>query len=150
MPLKEQQNLIFIHSKLDEARLDPYEFRLLAHIARRGECFASLATIAKWCEMSVRKAQSALKKLEQLELVSKKPAKKRGQPHTYTLAIDLSEKLESENFRKYKREKEKKFQEKEQKKVPRQASQQEQNDSDLESFDPFHGISEFEGPSKKL
>ena len=126
MSKKLQQNLIFVHSKLDEARLDPYEFRLLAHIARRGECFASLATIGKWCEMSVRKTQSTLKKLEKLELISKKTAKKKGQPHTYTLASNLSEKLESEKFQEYKKEKEKKFQEREQKKEARQQGRENQ------------------------
>jgi molybdenum-dependent DNA-binding transcriptional regulator ModE len=110
------QRLIFLHSKLDEARLDPYEFRLLAHIARREKCYASLATTAKWCEMSVRKAQSSLKKLVEMELVLKIESNKRGQTHTYMLADDLLKKLESQPFLQYKWKKEQKFKEKQKKK----------------------------------
>lgn len=54
---------IFIHSYLDEAGLDPYEFRAFAHVARRvgaqydKEFFASLKKSADICGMSVRKLQ---------------------------------------------------------------------------------------------
>ncbi|OKH40152.1 helix-turn-helix domain-containing protein [[Phormidium ambiguum] IAM M-71] len=63
--------MIRVHADLDLYGLSPYEFRLYAHIARRGECFASLETTAKICKMSVRKAQYALKTLEKLGLVQK-------------------------------------------------------------------------------
>jgi Helix-turn-helix domain len=118
------KRLIFLHSKLDEAQLDPYEFRLLAHIARRGECFATLATTAKWCGMSVRKAQLSLKTLLNLGLVSKEL--RSGRSDIYKLADDLWEKLESKEFLTFKQEKEKKFQEKEKKKSARQQSRENQ------------------------
>jgi hypothetical protein len=58
---------IFIHSYLDEAGLDPYEFRVLSHVGRRvgatykEEFFASMKKSAAICQMSVRKMQSCLK-----------------------------------------------------------------------------------------
>lgn len=63
--------IIFVHSDLDLYGLSPYEFRLYAHIARRGQCFSNLNTTAKICKMSVRKAQYALKNLESWGLVEK-------------------------------------------------------------------------------
>jgi len=54
---------VFIHSELDDAALLPSEFRVLCHIARRGECFASLETIAKNCRVSKETARAALKSL---------------------------------------------------------------------------------------
>lgn len=64
---KNRIDKIFIHSDLDESGLDPYEFRIYAHVVRRtggrlnGECFASLKKTGEICNMSVRKAQYALK-----------------------------------------------------------------------------------------
>lgn len=63
--------MIFVHADLDLYGLNPYEFRLYAHIARRRKCFSSLETMAKICKMSVRKAQYALKTLEKSGLVQK-------------------------------------------------------------------------------
>ncbi|MGB3189359.1 MAG: helix-turn-helix domain-containing protein [Limnoraphis sp.] len=47
------------------------QFRLYAHIARRGQCYSSLQTIARICKMSVRKAQYGLKELESLGMIKK-------------------------------------------------------------------------------
>lgn len=50
--------LPMVHSDLDEHGLDPYEFRIYAHIVRRtggkldGECFAKLKKISEVCHMS--------------------------------------------------------------------------------------------------
>jgi len=63
--------MIFIHADLDLYGLNPYQFRLYAHIARRGECYSSLKTIARICKMSVRKAQYGLKELESLGMIKK-------------------------------------------------------------------------------
>lgn len=68
------QRMISVHSYLDLYGLDPYEFRLLAHIARRSskyKCSSKLEKIAVICKMSVRKAQDSLKKLDELGLVTK-------------------------------------------------------------------------------
>jgi len=94
--LKEKKKPIFpisVDSALDEAGLDVYEFRLLGHIARRGECFAALTTTAKICQMSVRKAQSTLKSLENRGLIEKKQRK--GSTDIYKLAPDIWDKLQT-------------------------------------------------------
>ena len=56
---------------LDLYGLDPYEFRIYGHIARRGDCYANLKTIAAICKMSVRQAQYALKDLTDKKLITK-------------------------------------------------------------------------------
>ena len=89
---KQPKNAIFVHSALDQAGLDVYEFRLLAHIARRRSCFASLATTADICKMSVRKAQSTLKSLEKKGFIEKK--QRIGRTDVYKLAPDLLDKLQ--------------------------------------------------------
>ncbi|MBD2006186.1 MULTISPECIES: helix-turn-helix domain-containing protein [Cyanophyceae] len=75
--------MIFVHAYLDLYGLSPYEFRLYAHIARRGKCFSNLNTTAKICKMSVRKAQYALKTLESCGLVEKTTRK--GKTDIYEL-----------------------------------------------------------------
>lgn len=80
-------SVAFIHNYLDEYGLDPYEFRLYAHIVRRtggkttGECFASLSKIAKICKMSPRRAQQAIKVLLASNLV--KQNKRSGRTDIY-------------------------------------------------------------------
>jgi predicted transcriptional regulator len=68
-PEDDTKSVIFVRSELDEYGLDVYEFRVLAHVARRegknkqGKskgCFAKQKTIAEICGMSHRKAQSVL------------------------------------------------------------------------------------------
>lgn len=78
------ERMIFVHGYLDLYRLDPYEFRVLAHIARRGKCVAKVETIALICKMSVRKVQGVLKRLDELKLVVKTPRK--GRTTEYTVA----------------------------------------------------------------
>ncbi len=90
---KQPKRVIFVHSTLDEADLDVYEFRLLAHIARRGSCFASLTTTARICKMSVRKAQSSLKSLEEKGFIQKKSRK--GRTGVYNLAPDIWDRLQA-------------------------------------------------------
>lgn len=69
-PEDDTKSVIFIRSELDDYGLDVYEFRVLAHVARReGKnkqgtskgCFAKQKTIAETCGMSPRKAQYVLK-----------------------------------------------------------------------------------------
>ncbi len=89
---KHPKKAIFVHSALDQVGLDVYEFRLLGHIARRGSCFASLATTADICKMSVRKAQSTLKSLEKRRFIEKK--QRIGRTDVYKLAPDLLYRLQ--------------------------------------------------------
>lgn len=83
------QPLPVVHSDLDEYGLDPYEFRLYAHVVRRtggkltGECFAKLKKTAEICHMSVRKAQYALKTLCDAGLILKE--QRRGRTDVYRL-----------------------------------------------------------------
>lgn len=88
---EQPKKLIFVHSAIDQAGLDVYEFRLLGHIARRGSCFASLDTTAKLCQMSIRKAQYTLKSLLDKGFIVK--SQRKGRTDIYRLAPDLWEKL---------------------------------------------------------
>ena len=93
--------VIFVHADLDLYGLSPYEFRLYAHVARRGECFSSLETIANICKMSVRKAQYGLKSLEKQGLIKKKIRKGRTDVYELTSRVEWKEpeyanKLETE------------------------------------------------------
>lgn len=82
--------LPLVRSDLDEYGLDPYEFRIYAHIVRRtggklsGVCFAKLKKTAEICKMSVRKAQYALKTLCDAGLILKE--QRRGRTDVYKLA----------------------------------------------------------------
>ncbi|MEG4351002.1 helix-turn-helix domain-containing protein [Microcoleus sp. LAD1_D3] len=86
---KDLPPLPVVHSDLDEYGLDPYEFRLYAHVVRRtggkltGECFAKLKKTAEICHMSVRKAQYALKTLSDAGLLLKE--QRRGRTDVYKL-----------------------------------------------------------------
>lgn len=56
---------INVNSKLDDFGLDPYEFRVYGHVARRagkyGECFAKVEAMASVCKMSTRKVRYTLR-----------------------------------------------------------------------------------------
>lgn len=76
-------SIAYIHNFLDEYGLDPYEFRLYAHIVRRtggkpgGVCFSTIAKIAEICKMSSRKAQQAIKVLKEANFIqqTKRPGR---------------------------------------------------------------------------
>jgi predicted MarR family transcription regulator len=80
-------SVAFVHNFLDEYGLDPYEFRLYAHIVRRtggkpeGVCFASLRKTAEICKMSTRKAQQAIKVLIKANFVTQ--TKRTGRTDEY-------------------------------------------------------------------
>jgi len=80
-------SVAFVHNFLDEYGLDPYEFRVYAHMVRRtggkpdGVCFASLTKTAKICHMSVRKAQQSLKVLLKANLLTQ--TKRKGRTDEY-------------------------------------------------------------------
>lgn len=84
---KPPTSVAYIHGFLDEYGLDPYEFRLYAHMVRRtggkpeGVFFASLKKTAEICDMSVRKAQQALKVLLKANLL--KQTKRDGRTDEY-------------------------------------------------------------------
>lgn len=67
-------NVIFIHSSLDDAGLDPYEFRLFGHISRRageGTCWASMSAMAKVCGMCEDVLRRALKTLIDRQMIKR-------------------------------------------------------------------------------
>jgi len=80
---------INLNSKLDDFALDPYEFRVYGHVARRagksGECFSRVEDMASVCKMSTRKVRYSLRFLCEagLLLEQKKPNRKTV---TYKLA----------------------------------------------------------------
>ena len=82
-------SVMFVHNVLDEYGLDPYEFRIYAHAVRRtggklnGEYFASLTKTAEICQMSIRKAQYALKFLCEAGFLSQE--KRKGRTDVYRM-----------------------------------------------------------------
>lgn len=81
-PIRERQRIV-VFMEVDELGLDPYEFRVYGHIARRGSCFSTLDKVAATCCMSVRKVQYALKVLHAANLIHKEERK--GRPSTFKL-----------------------------------------------------------------
>ncbi|MBD2076347.1 helix-turn-helix domain-containing protein [Phormidium sp. FACHB-592] len=62
----------FIPSNLDDYGLDPFEFRVYSHIARRagsGECWESINNIAACCNMNVKTARKAIAVLTAARLI---------------------------------------------------------------------------------
>lgn len=59
----------FIHSSLDDLGLNPFEFRVLAHILRRGRHTDSVPTAARHCHMAESTYREALKTLESAGLI---------------------------------------------------------------------------------
>jgi hypothetical protein len=54
---------VFIHSKLDKAGLNTSEFRVLCHVARRGECFETVKSISKHCRITEPTVRRSLQSL---------------------------------------------------------------------------------------
>lgn len=99
-------SVAFIHNFLDEYGLDPYEFRLYAHIVRRtggkpeGVCFASLRKTAEICKMSMRKAQQAMKVLIKANLVTQTKRTGRTDEYRVTSVNNWASKDELDKIRK--------------------------------------------------
>ncbi|MDB9518251.1 helix-turn-helix domain-containing protein [Roseofilum reptotaenium CS-1145] len=79
-------SIMFVHADLDLYGLKPYEFRIYAHIARRGTCYSTVKKIAEICKMSVRKTQYALRYLEKQGMIEQSTENRKGKTYTYTLA----------------------------------------------------------------
>lgn len=63
----------FIPSFLDDYGLDPYEFRIYAHILRRaggGRCWESIPNMARHCRMNEKTARRAVKRLLTLGMIA--------------------------------------------------------------------------------
>jgi DNA-binding MarR family transcriptional regulator len=92
-PEDDSKTMLFVHSALDEYGLDVYEFRVLAHVARRDGkstkgagrgCFAKQRNIADACGISHRKAQGVLGILYAAGLLEKETQK--GSTNIYRVA----------------------------------------------------------------
>ena len=78
----------------DDLGLDPYEFRLLAHYARVGDCWESVRTTGQKCRMGIGKVSEVRRALEARGLISVRESA-RG-----TLHIRVMD-LWPENFARY-------------------------------------------------
>lgn len=71
----DKESWIFISQAIDTYGLNPYEFRVLAHVARRagnkGVCNASQETISNACGIGKRNVMEALKTLCSVGILSK-------------------------------------------------------------------------------
>lgn len=80
---QDEVNVIFVRSELDDAGLNPFEFRVYAHIARRSNCYAKMDNIGAICGMSGRQARRSLMSLAEkgmIEMITRA-----GQTHMITL-----------------------------------------------------------------
>lgn len=80
---QDEVNVIFVRSELDDAGLNPFEFRVYAHIARRSNCYAKMDNIGAICGMSGRQARRSLASLAEkgmIELIERA-----GSTHMITL-----------------------------------------------------------------
>jgi DNA-binding MarR family transcriptional regulator len=84
----------FIPSCFDDAELDPYAFRVLCHIYRRGELYGSTKNAAKTCQMDRKRLYKALATLIEKGLISRESRK--GQTSVYIpLLVPKKEQVES-------------------------------------------------------
>jgi hypothetical protein len=74
----------FIPARLDDAALTLAQFRILCHIARRGQCYESGRNMAKACRINHITLWSALSFLERWKLVEKTP--RPGNSSVFTVA----------------------------------------------------------------
>lgn len=98
-------SVAFVHNYLDEYGLDPYEFRVYAHIVRRtggkedGVCFASIKKTADICKISPRKTQQVLKFLLAANFLTQKKRKGRTDEYQVTPSTDWMPREELEAIR---------------------------------------------------
>lgn len=76
----------FIPAWLDDARLDPYTFRVLCHLWRRRNtktraCYPSVASIAKACGLDRKTVFKAIKQIESANLLGRSKTTFRGSNH---------------------------------------------------------------------
>lgn len=67
---QDEINVLFVRREIDDAGLTPYEFRLYAHIVRRGNCWSKLRTVEAICKMSRSQVKRALQSLEEKGMIN--------------------------------------------------------------------------------
>src|SRR5262245_37191639 len=83
-PHPNPQNAIFVYSLLDDYGLSPAQFRVLAHIARRGEAFGSISNMSRVCRLHPHTVRCALRFLVTHRLLFR--MKRPGKTWLYRLA----------------------------------------------------------------
>jgi hypothetical protein len=70
---QKRENLLWLHSELDDLGLDPFAFRIYAHLARRaestGRAWPKIEDIATHCGISERMVRSCIQKLVDERLI---------------------------------------------------------------------------------
>lgn len=72
-----------IPAALDDAGLSAQEFRVICHVARRGNCFEKARQIALRCKLSENTVWTVLKRLEKWGMIKRE--KRRGETSVFTL-----------------------------------------------------------------
>jgi len=73
----------FIPASLDDLPLTPNQFRIVCHIARRGDCYESVPNMAKHCGISPNTIWSILKHLEACKIIVR--ARRPGQTSLFAI-----------------------------------------------------------------
>jgi hypothetical protein len=81
----------FVSADLDDSQLDPYQFRVYAHLCRRANdeqrAFPSIPAIAEKCQMSSRSVQRALAGLEELGFITREAQYRQDGSRTVDLIV---------------------------------------------------------------
>jgi len=92
----ESKHGLFVGSAVDDGGLDPFEFRVLCRIARRGDCTESLANIARGTRMGANRCREAIRALVGRGLVEREDLvgvgmKLRAHPSRISEGLRISE-----------------------------------------------------------
>ncbi len=71
----------FIPRKMDDAGLTAAQFRILCRVSRRGECYESIANMARGCRLAIKTVKSVLPHLISRNMLSKQ--NRTGQTSVY-------------------------------------------------------------------
>lgn len=74
----------FIPRTLDDFGFTPAQYRIVCRVARRGDCFESIQSMAACCKLSVKTVKSVIRTLTNCGVFEKKP--RQGQTSIFRLA----------------------------------------------------------------
>lgn len=87
---------VFIPSWFDDLDLDPYSFRVLAHIVRCGKCWQSAKVMAIHCKIDRKRVFKSLTNLESKGLVSKQSKHGQTSVYVFKLPVPQTEQVKTE------------------------------------------------------
>jgi hypothetical protein len=93
----DRERVPFIPAWLDDSHLTATQFRVFCHIARRGNCWESLPTMAECCRMRRPTVQTALGELAKMNVITKE--KRTGQTSIYRLTPSPKQALTTQTER---------------------------------------------------